>query len=57
MLDKWFSFMDPDVYRITGVFELTIYGGQLNAAPFPEGPLWEELATGECLIHVVDKMK
>jgi hypothetical protein len=48
-LDKWFTFADPDTYRVTGVFELELVD---PAVSFGE-PLWNDLATGECSVKVV----
>jgi hypothetical protein len=48
-LDKWFTFNDPDIYRITGMFEMPIV---LESST---GTIWDELAAGDCLVHVVKK--
>jgi hypothetical protein len=54
-LDKWFKFTEPDTYRITGSFELELHdpAGEL---PF-RVPMWDDLATGECLIRIVAEKK
>jgi len=47
-LGKWFAFNDPDIYRVTGIFEL-----ELSDPEMPFGrPIWEDLAVGECLVRV-----
>jgi hypothetical protein len=50
-ITKWFTFTDPDIYRITGLFELELY------AP-GEGfgrPIWDDLAAGDCRVKIVPK--
>jgi hypothetical protein len=48
-LEKWFTFADPDFYRVTGIFELELLDA---AVPFGQ-PIWNDLATGECTVKVV----
>lgn len=48
-LTNWFTFREPDTYRVTGLFELSLQDG---GADFT---LWEDLAVGECLVRVVLK--
>jgi RNA polymerase sigma factor (sigma-70 family) len=54
-IDKWFTFTDPDTYRVTGMFELG-----LQARPeervFGE-VVWDDLAVGDCLVTIVPKAK
>jgi hypothetical protein len=49
-LDRWFTFAEPDTYRITGLFEL-----ELHVMPRRElhQVIWDELVVGECMIKVV----
>jgi hypothetical protein len=49
-LDKWFTFTQPDTYRITALFEL-----ELHHMPerFMRTTIWDELVVGECSIKVV----
>jgi hypothetical protein len=53
-LSKWFTFTDPQTYRITGVFEMPVLDPNGSTNSF--GPtVWDDLATGECFIRVVRK--
>ena len=52
-LDKWFAFLEPDTYRVTGLYELELCdpndrGGYGRA-------IWSDLAAGDCLVRVVPK--
>ena len=52
-LDRWFTFPEPDTYRVTGLFELELHdptGGQ----GFDKA-LWDDLAVGQCLVVVEKK--
>jgi hypothetical protein len=52
-LDRWFAFADPDVYRVTGMYEL-----QLHAPDSAFGrPIWDDVVVGDCLVRVVVKGK
>jgi RNA polymerase sigma factor (sigma-70 family) len=49
-LDKWFRFTEPDVYRVTGMLELSLSDPE---AEDPFGPvIWDDLAVGDCLVRV-----
>jgi hypothetical protein len=50
-ITKWFTFADPDIYRITGVFELQMYdpGQGFGRA------IWDDLAVGDCRVKIVPK--
>jgi hypothetical protein len=48
-LGKWFNFTDPDIYRVTGIFEMAIQ----DPARADWRPIWEDLAVGECFVRVV----
>jgi hypothetical protein len=48
-LGKWFAFTDPDVYRVTGIFELHVVD------PRDWQTIWEDLAVGDCLVRVAAK--
>jgi hypothetical protein len=54
-LDKWFTFVDPDVYRVTGLFQLELYD------PDEQGgfgrPIWDDFAVGDCLVRVLPKQE
>jgi hypothetical protein len=52
-LDKWFTFAEPDTYRITGVYELELYPPDQSQWT----PIWDDLAVGDCLVRVVPKGK
>jgi hypothetical protein len=53
-LDKWFTFKDPDTYRVTALFELEMFDP--TAASDPHGaPIWDDFAVGECLVKIVAK--
>ncbi|QDT17619.1 hypothetical protein [Alienimonas californiensis] len=50
-LSKWFTFVEPNTYRITGVFEMPVID---PASSDGFGPVvWDELAAGECIVRVV----
>jgi len=52
-LDKWFTFAEPDTYRVTGLFEL-----ELHDSAGPDGRvIWNDLAAGECLVKVAADKK
>jgi hypothetical protein len=46
-LAKWFQFDKPDVYRVTGIFRIS-----LTDPDNISREVWDELATGECSVHV-----
>lgn len=50
-LSKWFTFSEPNTYRVTGVFELPVID---PASPDGFRPVvWDDLAVGECVVRVV----
>ena len=50
-LSDWFTFVEPNTYRITGVFEMPVMD---PAGPDRFGPaVWDDLAAGECVVRVV----
>jgi RNA polymerase sigma factor (sigma-70 family) len=54
-IEKWFTFTDPDVYRVTGMFEIAVqtrpeFGGSGEV-------VWDDLAVGDCLVTIVPKAK
>jgi hypothetical protein len=53
-LDKWFTFAEPDTYRVTGLYEM-----EMSEMPerFLRKTIWDELAVGECMIKVVAPVK
>jgi hypothetical protein len=51
-IDKWFAFPEPDTYRVTGIFEMNLYGSRTRE--FDE-VIWDDLAVGECLVRIVGK--
>ncbi len=52
-LEKWFTFLEPDVYRVTGLYQLELY------APNDQGSfgrvIWSDFATGDCTVRVMPK--
>jgi archaellum component FlaG (FlaF/FlaG flagellin family) len=48
---KWFTFTDPDIYRITGIFELHLH----DPAKGFDRPIWDDLAVGQCHVKIVPK--
>ena len=46
-LSKWFKFEKPDTYQITGMYEL-----ELQDKDFGARVLWQEFATGRCLVRL-----
>jgi RNA polymerase sigma factor (sigma-70 family) len=54
-LDKWFSFVEPDVYRVTGLFQLQVYAAA-DRGGFGR-PIWDDFAVGDCLVRVVPEQK
>lgn len=54
-LDKWFRFIEPGTYQVTGILELPLYDPDA-ADPFGK-VIWDELAVGECEIRIVKKEK
>jgi hypothetical protein len=54
-IEKWFNFTDPDVYRVTGMFELEIQARPDIAAG--RDVIWDDLAVGDCLVTIVPKAK
>jgi RNA polymerase sigma factor (sigma-70 family) len=54
-LDKWFSFVEPDVYRVTGLFQLQLYNA--NDREGIGRPIWHDFAVGDCLVRVVAEEK
>jgi hypothetical protein len=55
-IDKWFHFTNPDFYRVTGIYELELYGGSAETG-FSTSPIWNDLAVGDCVIRVAGKAK
>ncbi len=54
-LSKWFSFSQPDTYRITGVFEMPVIDPESSDGFSPL--IWDDLVVGECLVRVTGKGK
>lgn len=52
-LDGWFTFTEPDTYRVTGLFELELHDHS-DKQGFGEA-IWDDLAVGDCLVRVVPK--
>lgn len=48
-LSKWFKFEKPGAYEITGLYEL-----ELHEKDFGARVLWEDFATGRCLVRIVE---
>ncbi len=49
-LSKWFTFTEPNTYRVTGILELPVID---PASPDGFRPvLWDDLAVGECIVRV-----
>jgi len=52
-LDKWFTFLEPDTYRVTGMYELELYD------PNEQGgfgrAIWSDLVAGDCPVIVRPK--
>ena len=46
-LSKWFKFKKPGAYEITGLYELELHGKDFGARV-----LWEDFATGRCLVRI-----
>lgn len=53
-LDKWFTFTEPDGYRITGLYELQLLEESGQAFPVR---VWDELVAGDCVVRIVAKGK
>jgi hypothetical protein len=49
-LGKWFTFLEPDNYRVTGLYELEVHDPN-DAGGFGRS-IWSELASGDCLVAV-----
>ncbi len=50
-LSRWFTFPEPNTYRVTGVFELPVID---PASPDGFSPVvWDDLAVGECDVRIV----
>jgi hypothetical protein len=49
-LDRWFSFLEPDNYRVTGLYELEMYDSN-DQGSFARA-IWNDLASGDCLVAV-----
>ena len=52
-LDKWFTFREPGIYRVTGVFELEMKELPTNKS---DVSIWDDLPAGECMIKIVPKL-
>ena len=52
-LTKWFTFQEPNTYRITGVLEMPMKDAKAAEAFGPT--VWDDLAVGECEVRVVKK--
>jgi len=50
-LSKWFTFSEPNTYRVTGVFELPVIDPASLEGFWPV--VWDDLAVGECVVRVV----
>ena len=46
-LSKWFKLETPDTYLITGMYEMELHNKDFGARV-----LWEEFATGRCLVRI-----
>jgi hypothetical protein len=52
-LGKWFALLEPDTYRITGLYELQL--SDPNAQGVPGQEIWSDLAAGDCVVRVMPK--
>src|SRR5262249_62247593 len=48
-LGRWFTFDDPDTYRITGMYSFEVHEPDRYQA------IWDDLAVGQCFVRVVAK--
>lgn len=53
VLDKWFTFTEPDSYRITGTFQLELRDTNDGA----HSTLWDDYAVGTCVVRVESPKK
>jgi len=53
-LDKWFTFTKPDIYRVTGLFEMPLHDPKSTNA---QRPIWDDLAVGDCLLEILPNAK
>jgi hypothetical protein len=52
-LDKWFALLEPDSYRVTGLYELDLLDPN-DQAGFGR-TIWNDLAAGDCVVRVIPK--
>jgi hypothetical protein len=48
-LDKWFNLSEPDIYRITGIYQLELVDPEHGFGEV----LWNDLAIGDCFVRVI----
>ena len=52
-IERWFTFTDPETYRVTGIFEMELQAQTDTRAG--RDVMWDELAVGDCLVTIVPK--
>jgi hypothetical protein len=52
-LENWFTFLTPNIYRVTRLYELELY--DLNDQGSLGRVIWSDFAAGDCMVRVVPK--